>query len=40
MKRPGVPQGNWVWQMREGAWNGETQARLLGLTQRRGRVPE
>lgn len=40
MNRPGVPQGNWVWRMREGAWNGEIQARLLGLTQRSGRAPE
>ena len=40
MNRPGVPEGNWVWKMREGAWNGEIQERLLGMTQRSGRAPE
>ena len=40
MNRPGVPQGNWVWRMKAGAWNGEIQERLRNMTQRSGRAPE
>ena len=40
MNRPGVPEGNWVWKMQEGAWNGEIQERLLNMTQRSGRATE
>ncbi len=40
MNRPGVPRGNWIWRMRAGAWNEKIQERLLGMTQRSGRVPE
>ena len=40
MNRPGIPKGNWVWQMREGAWNREIQERLLGMTQRSCRALE